>query len=131
MNSQPIGIFDSGVGGLSVLKELVKLMPKEHYLFVADQINVPYGEKTNKELEEKTLKICDFLISKKTKIIIVACNTVTCNVIDFLRNKELQHALSVIICNDRFKADSVSSIIKAFKKADDPKHYGKVLIEWV
>ena len=52
-------------------------------------------------------------------------------VLDFLRNKELQHALSVIICNDRFKADSVSSIIKAFKKADDPKHYGKVLIEWV
>jgi len=86
MNSQPIGIFDSGVGGLSVLKELVKLMPKEHYVFVADQINVPYGEKTNKELEEKTLQICDFLISKKTKIIIVACNTATCNVIDFLRN---------------------------------------------
>ena len=68
-----------------MLKELVKLMPKEHYVFVADQINVPYGEKTKKELEKASLKICDFLISKKSKIIVIACNTATCNVIDFLR----------------------------------------------
>ena len=87
MNSQPIGIFDSGVGGLSILKELVRLMPGENYIFVADQINVPYGEKSKKELEKETLKICDFLISKKSKIIVVACNTVTCNVIDNLRAK--------------------------------------------
>jgi len=85
MNKRPIGVFDSGVGGLSVLKELVKLMPKERYVFVADQINVPYGEKTKKELEKEALKICSFLVAKKSKIIVVACNTATCNVIDFLR----------------------------------------------
>ncbi|MBI2674348.1 MAG: glutamate racemase [Candidatus Yanofskybacteria bacterium] len=86
-DKRPIGIFDSGVGGLSVLKELVKLMPKENYIFVADQTNVPYGEKSKKELGRLTLKICDFLVSKNSKIIVVACNTATCNVIDILRAK--------------------------------------------
>lgn len=85
MDKRPIGMFDSGVGGLSVLKELVKLMPKENYVFVADQINVPYGEKSKKELEKAALKICDFLVSKDSKIIVVACNTATCYTIDFLR----------------------------------------------
>lgn len=84
-DDRPIGVFDSGVGGLSVLKELVKLMPKENYLFVADQINVPYGEKTKKELEKETLKICDFLVSKNSKLIVAACNTATCYAIDFLK----------------------------------------------
>ena len=85
MDSRPIGVFDSGVGGLSVLKELVKLLPKERYIFVADQANVPYGEKTKKELEKETLKICDFLVSKNSKVIVVACNTATCYAIEFLR----------------------------------------------
>lgn len=84
-DARPIGVFDSGVGGLSVLKELVKLMPKENYIFVADQINVPYGEKTKKELEKETLKVCNFLVSKNSKIIVAACNTATCYAIDFLR----------------------------------------------
>lgn len=82
---RPIGVFDSGVGGLSVLKELVKLMPKENYIFVADQINVPYGEKSKKELEKETLKICGFLVSKNAKVVVIACNTATCYAIDFLR----------------------------------------------
>lgn len=82
---RPIGVFDSGVGGLSVLKELIELMPKENYIFVADQINVPYGEKTKKELEKETLKVCNFLVSKNSKIIVAACNTATCYAIDFLR----------------------------------------------
>lgn len=84
-NVRPIGVFDSGVGGLSVLKELIKLMPKENYIFVADQINVPYGEKTKKELEKETLKVCNFLVSKNSKIIVAACNTATCYAIDFLK----------------------------------------------
>jgi glutamate racemase len=82
---RPIGVLDSGVGGLSILKELVKLMPKENYIFVADQINVPYGEKSKKELEKETLKICNFLVSKNAKIVVIACNTATCYAMDFLR----------------------------------------------
>ena len=83
----PIGIFDSGVGGLSVLKELGRLMPKEDFIFVADQANVPYGEKTRGELEQLTFKLCNFLLSKKAKVIVVACNTATCYALDFLRTK--------------------------------------------
>lgn len=86
MDKRPIGVFDSGIGGLSILKELLKLLPGENYIFVADQANVPYGEKTKKELEKITLKVCEFLLSKKAKIIVVACNTATCHAIDFLRN---------------------------------------------
>ena len=62
--TRPIGVFDSGVGGLSILRELKKIMPHENYIFVADQLNVPYGEKTQKELENLTLKICKFFVSK-------------------------------------------------------------------
>lgn len=84
---RPIGIFDSGVGGLSVLKELVSLMPKENYIFVADQLNVPYGEKTKRELKNITLKICKFFLSQNSKIIVAACNTATCYALDYLRSK--------------------------------------------
>lgn len=84
-NTRPIGVFDSGVGGLSILKELKKLLPKENYIFVADQLNVPYGEKSKKELENITLKICKFLASKNTKIIVAACNTATCYALKYLR----------------------------------------------
>src|SRR3989338_4643893 len=87
MDKGPIGVFDSGVGGLSVLKELVKLMPRENYIFVADQFNVPYGEKTKAELEKITLNICKFLVSKKSKIVVAACNTATCHALSFLRSR--------------------------------------------
>lgn len=86
-DTRPIGIFDSGMGGLSVLKKLIKLMPKENYLFVADQLNVPYGEKTKKELQNITLNVCRFFLSKNTKIIVAACNTATCYALEYLRSK--------------------------------------------
>src|SRR3989344_9011394 len=86
-DKRPIGVFDSGVGGLSVLKELLKLMPDENYIFLADQLNIPYGEKTSRDLERITLKVCDFLEAKRSKIIIAACNTATCYAIDFLRTR--------------------------------------------
>ncbi len=86
-DTRPIGVFDSGIGGLSVLKELVSLMPKENYIFVADQLNVPYGEKTKKELQKITLAICNFFVSQNTKLIVIACNTATCYALDYLRSK--------------------------------------------
>lgn len=84
---QPIGVFDSGVGGLSILKELHRLLPNENYIFMADQANVPYGEKSKKELEKLTIEICNFLIKKGVKLIVVACNTATCYAINRLREK--------------------------------------------
>jgi glutamate racemase len=87
MNNQPIGIYDSGVGGLSVLREIKKLLPKESFIYVADQKYVPYGGKTTKELHELSSAIVNFLISKKVKIVVVACNTSTVHSISYLRKK--------------------------------------------
>jgi glutamate racemase len=87
MDNRPIGIFDSGVGGLSVLIEVQKLLPKENFIFVADQANVPYGGKTAKQLQSYTDKIMAFFVSQNVKAVIVACNTATVYAIDFLREK--------------------------------------------
>lgn len=87
MDNRPIGIFDSGVGGLSVFKEIKKLLPKENYIFIADQKNVPYGEKSKDQLCELSDKITQYLLKMRVKMIVVACNTATCYAIDFLRKK--------------------------------------------
>lgn len=75
--NRKIGLFDSGLGGLSILKELVKVLPNENYLFYEDSINNPYGQKSEDEL----LKIVDnavkFLLKEDCKIIVIACNTAT------------------------------------------------------
>jgi glutamate racemase len=87
MDKRPIGIFDSGVGGLSILRDVQKLLPLENFIFVADQTNVPYGGKTQKQLQSYTDKIMAFLAQKQVKAVIVACNTATVYAIDFLREK--------------------------------------------
>lgn len=85
--NSPIGIFDSGVGGLTILSELQKLLPKESFIYVADQAYAPYGKKTKTQIKTRALKIAEFLKSKNCKLIIIACNTATIASIDFLRNK--------------------------------------------
>ncbi|HLE55708.1 MAG TPA: glutamate racemase [Rhodothermia bacterium] len=85
--TDPIGVFDSGIGGLSVLRELQKLLPKERFVFLADQSYVPYGEKTPAQLVARTTRIARFLLRKRCKTIVVACNTATCYAIGPLRVK--------------------------------------------
>ena len=85
-NQQAIGLFDSGVGGTSIWKEVVKLMPYENTIYLADSKNAPYGEKSTDEIITLCKKNTELLISKGCKIIIVACNTATTNAIDYLRN---------------------------------------------
>ena len=80
-----IGVFDSGLGGLSVLKELRKLLPNEDYIYYADSINVPYGEKSDEELLDLTSKIVDYLLEKDCKLIVIACNTATTSCMRRLR----------------------------------------------
>ncbi|MBI5139100.1 glutamate racemase [Candidatus Nomurabacteria bacterium] len=85
-NKAPIGVFDSGVGGLSVLVELKKILPHENFVFLADQKYVPYGEKTKKELIELGYRVTNYLIKKhKIKMMVVACNTSTVNSVNELR----------------------------------------------
>ena len=84
-NQQAIGLFDSGIGGTSIWKEVVKLLPNEHTIYVADSKNAPYGQKSTEEILQLSIKNTEFLISKGCKLIIVACNTATTNAIDYLR----------------------------------------------
>lgn len=82
---QPIGLFDSGIGGTSIWKEVVKLLPNENTIYLADSKNAPYGEKSSEEIIALSVKNTEFLLSKGCKLIIVACNTATTNAIDYLR----------------------------------------------
>jgi len=85
MKNQPIGIFDSGIGGTSIWKEVVKLLPNENTIYLADSKNAPYGKKSSDEIISLSKKNTNLLISKGCKLIIVACNTATTNAINFLR----------------------------------------------
>jgi glutamate racemase len=83
----PIGVFDSGLGGLSVWQELIKLMPNEDIIYFADSGNCPYGNKTKAEIIDLSIRNTNFLISKGAKIIVIACNTATAAAIEILREQ--------------------------------------------
>ena len=85
MNSSPIGIFDSGVGGISLLRELQRLLPNEDFIYYGDRANAPYGAKTHAEILEISKGIVDVLLSRGAKAIVVACNTATAVAIEPLR----------------------------------------------
>ena len=72
-----ITVFDSGVGGISVLKELIRLMPDEKYLYFGDSANAPYGEKTTQQVRQLTLAAAEMLMAPGVKALVVACNTAT------------------------------------------------------
>ena len=86
-NQNSIGVFDSGVGGTSVWKEIVKLLPYEKTIYLADSKNAPYGVKSRDEIIALSEKNTEFLLNKNCKIIVVACNTATTNAISHLRAK--------------------------------------------
>ena len=84
-SASPIGVFDSGVGGISVLKHIHTLLPNEDLIYVADSKFAPYGNKTPEFILERALWIADFLIAKGAKSLVVACNTATAAAVDLLR----------------------------------------------
>ena len=86
MSKQPIGIFDSGVGGTSIWKEIHALLPYEDTIYLADSKNAPYGPKGKETITNLCIKNTELLISKGCKLIVVACNTATTNAIDVLRS---------------------------------------------
>ena len=83
----PIGLFDSGVGGTSIWKEINALLPYENTVYLADSKNAPYGNKTKDEIIALSIKNTEYLLEQNCKIIVVACNTATTNTISILRNK--------------------------------------------
>jgi glutamate racemase len=86
-NNHPIGLFDSGIGGTSIWKEIHHLLPNEDTIYLADSINAPYGEKTKEEIIHLSCKNTEFLLENNCKLIVVACNTATTNAIKELRAK--------------------------------------------
>ncbi len=82
-----IGIFDSGIGGLSVFREIRKVLPDERYIYYSDNAHCPYGEKSKEYIISRAEAITDILISKGADIIVVACNTATAAAIATLRNE--------------------------------------------
>lgn len=84
---RPIGILDSGIGGVTVLKEILKLLPNENYIYYSDSLHNPYGEKTKEEVFYYVDEIVKFFIEKNCKAVVFACNTATALVVEDIRIK--------------------------------------------
>ena len=84
---QDIGVFDSGIGGLTILKELITSLSGESFIYFADSKNAPYGIKTAEEILKLSEKILDFFIQKNCKLVVIACNTATAAAVEELRKK--------------------------------------------
>ena len=77
MDKRPIGVFDSGIGGLTVLKKLEEALPKENFIYLGDTLNFPYGEKSKEEIVNYSKKNIEYLISQNVKMVVIACGTAT------------------------------------------------------
>ena len=75
MNSRPIGIFDSGIGGLTVARAVKNLLPEESILYFGDTAHLPYGDKDAATIQAHALRICDLYLQRNCKIILIACNS--------------------------------------------------------
>jgi len=87
MENCPIGVFDSGIGGLTVLRELIAELPDEDFIYFADSKNAPYGPRTVKDVTELSSKIVKFLVAKGCKIVVIACNTATAAAVNTMRRE--------------------------------------------
>lgn len=130
-----IGIFDSGVGGLTVLQSMKQLLPNEDLIYVGDNANCPYGDKTHEQLLHCAVKIVKYFISRDIKIIVLACNTTSASVLEDLRQlfkdvliigvidstvqsflkKDLNHVL-VIATNATIQSKKYEQTILSYKK---------------
>ena len=95
-DSRPIGVFDSGLGGLTVVKALRSTLPHESIVYFGDTARVPYGNKSKELVSEFSMEIVDFLIKYDVKMIVVACNTVSAQVLDELHEHSTVPVIGVI-----------------------------------
>lgn len=86
-SKKPIGVFDSGIGGVTVLKEIIKILPNESYIYYSDSKNNPYGDRKDEEILNLCDNIVELLIRKNCKAIVIACNTASAKAASYLRNK--------------------------------------------
>src|SRR5262245_36567764 len=92
---RPIGVFDSGMGGLTVLHELLVQLPHEDFLYLGDTARFPYGERTPEELARFSVQIAEELLRRRTKLLVVACNSATAAALPSLRKRMLETTLGV------------------------------------
>lgn len=96
MDNRPIGIFDSGLGGLTVLQEFLEQLPNEDYIYFGDNARVPYGSKSKETIIEYSREIINFLISKNVKMIVIACGTASANAFEILKDEFQTPIFSII-----------------------------------
>lgn len=87
MDKRPIGIFDSGIGGITVLKELKQQMPDENYIYLGDTLNFPYGEKSEQEIIQFTRNNINTLLKEDVKLVVIACGTATSQALEIVQNE--------------------------------------------
>lgn len=87
INKNPIGIFDSGIGGLSIAHRIREMLPNENILYIADSANAPYGDKSASFIYQRSSSIIQFLLERRAKAVVIACNTATVSSIQKLRTK--------------------------------------------
>ena len=110
---RPIGFIDSGVGGLTVLKEALKQLPNESMIFLGDSARCPYGTRPVEEIRQYTLEMVQFLLEKNIKMLVIACNTATAVVLEELQNTLTIPVVGVIqpVFSNFFKEACFSSCI--------------------
>jgi glutamate racemase len=96
INEKPIGVFDSGIGGLTVVRELMKVLPQESIIYFGDTARVPYGNKSAEVIRSYAVQDTKFLLSKNVKLIVVACNTASAVAMDVVRAHSIVPAIGVI-----------------------------------
>lgn len=114
IKNSPIGFFDSGVGGLSVMREAISILPNENFIYFGDSKNAPYGTKNLEEVKKLTLNAVDFLLDKNVKAVVIACNTATSAAIEEIRSK--------------YKESIIIGIEPALKPAVKLSREGKIII---
>ena len=97
MTAEPIGVFDSGIGGLTVVRALMKQLPRENIVYYGDTARVPYGTKSPQVIREYAAQDADFLVSQGIKMLVVACNTVSAVALDIVQKRARVPVVGVII----------------------------------
>jgi len=97
MNEKPIGVFDSGIGGLTVVRALSARLPNENIVYFGDTARVPYGPKSPTVVREYAMQDVDFLVSKEVKMVVIACNTVSAVAIDVVQKRAQVPVVAVIL----------------------------------
>lgn len=96
MNNNPIGVFDSGIGGLTVVTEIIKQLPNESIIYLGDTARVPYGTRSKEVIKKFALELTRFLLKRKVKFLMVACNTISSTCLDVIENISPVPVLGVI-----------------------------------